>query len=350
MFWTLNPEGASCLFVLTIDTPFRQSIKPWLLFLSLIAAGLAGNYFKFPIFLNVDFIFGSIFAMLALQIFGSGRGILASAIIAGYTWILWNHPYAIIIMTAETAAVGWLMTRRRIGMVLADTIYWLCIGMPLVYLFYHIVMHVPFSSTSIIMIKQAVNGITNALVARLVFTGLTLRYRSSLTSFREILYDLLTFFVLFPALLMLGISSRTDFAETENNIRTTLIQCSQLAGQYLETWVLNRETAVVNLADMAASRSPMEMQSYLELIKKSDDNFLRIGLNDKDATTIAYFPLVDELGRNNIGKNFADRPYIMQLKQTLRPMLSEVVMDRIGTPMPFIAMLAKVKANGSPKF
>ena len=335
------------MFVLTIDTPFRQSIKPWLLFLSLIAAGLAGNYFKFPIFLNVDFIFGSIFAMLALQIFGSGRGILASAIIAGYTWILWNHPYAIIIMTAETAAVGWLMTRRRIGMVLADTIYWLCIGMPLVYLFYHIVMHVPFSSTSIIMIKQAVNGITNALVARLVFTGLTLRYRSSLTSFREILYDLLTFFVLFPALVMLGISSRTEFAETENNIRATLVQGTQLTGQYLETWVLSRETAVVNLAEMAASASPGQMQSYLELIKKSDDNFLRIGLNDKEATTIAYCPLVDELGQNNIGKNFADRPYIPRLQQTLKPMLSEVVMGRIGTPMPFIAMLAPVVIQGA---
>jgi hypothetical protein len=35
--------------------------------LTLIAAGLAGNYFKFPIFFNVDFLFGSIFAMLALQ-------------------------------------------------------------------------------------------------------------------------------------------------------------------------------------------------------------------------------------------------------------------------------------------
>ena len=48
------------------------------LFLLLIAAGLAGNYFKFPVFLNIDFIFGSIFAMLALQFFGLGRGIVAA--------------------------------------------------------------------------------------------------------------------------------------------------------------------------------------------------------------------------------------------------------------------------------
>jgi len=69
-----------------------QQLKQTLsLFLVLIVAGLAGNYFRFPIFLNIDFLFGSIFAMLALQFFGLGRGISADAIIAGYTYILWKH-------------------------------------------------------------------------------------------------------------------------------------------------------------------------------------------------------------------------------------------------------------------
>ena len=93
-----------------------------LLITALITAGLAGNYFKFPIFLNIDFLFGSIFAMLALQRFGPGPGILAAAIIAGITYFLWNHPYAIIIMAAEVAVVGWLMRRRKMGLVVADTI------------------------------------------------------------------------------------------------------------------------------------------------------------------------------------------------------------------------------------
>lgn len=146
--------------------------------LVLIAAGLAGNYFKYPIFLNIDFLFGSIFAMLALQFFGPGRGIAAAAIIACYTYVLWNHPYAIIIMTAEVAVVGWMTERRKSGMVLADTLFWLFIGMPLVYIFYHVVMHVPHSNTYITMTKQAVNGIVNALAARLIFTGFTLKSRS----------------------------------------------------------------------------------------------------------------------------------------------------------------------------
>lgn len=38
------------------------------LLFTLIVAGLAGNYFNFEIFLNINFLFGSIFAMLALQL------------------------------------------------------------------------------------------------------------------------------------------------------------------------------------------------------------------------------------------------------------------------------------------
>jgi two-component system, cell cycle sensor histidine kinase and response regulator CckA len=316
------------------------------LLLALIAAGLAGNYFGFPIFLNIDFLFGSIFAMLALQFLGLGRGILAAAIIASSTYFIWNHPYTIIIMTAEVALVGWLMGRRKMGMVLADTLYWLVIGMPLAYLFYRLVMQVPFSNTYIVMTKQAVNGIANALVARLIFTCYALRSRSSLMSYSEIICDLLAFFVLCPSLILLALHSRTDFAEADRAIRTLLMQDSRLVDHRLETWVTDRKSATVNLAEMAASRSPQQMQSCLEQAKKSDANFLRIGLLDREGISTAFYPLLDELGQKNIGKNYADRPFIPRLKQTLKPMLSEAVMGKIGIPKPVVLMLAPVVIQG----
>lgn len=316
------------------------------LFIALTIAGLAGNHFKFTIFLNIDFIFGSIFGMLALQFFGPGRGIPASALIAGYTYLLWNHPYAIIIMTAEAAVVSWLTERRRVGLVVADTLYWLVIGMPLVYLFYHVVMDVPSSNTYIVMLKQAMNGIANALIARLIFTWYALRYNTSLISYRDIVYNLLVFFVLFPTFTLLAVSSRDNFTETDQRIRSSLTQESLDINQNLETWAVNRKNAIAALAEMSATRSPQQMQPHLEQAKKSDMNFLRIGLVDKNATTTAYFPLIDELGQKNIGKNFSDRPYIPELTSSLKPMLSEVVMGRIGNPRPFVSMLAPVVIHG----
>ena len=316
------------------------------LFLALITAGLAGNYFNLQIFFNVDYLFGSIFAMLILLFFGLGRGILAAAIIAGYTYFLLNHPFAIIIMTVEVAFVGWLIGRRKMEIVLADTIFWLIIGMPLVYLFYHVVMHVPFSNTYIVMTTQAMNGIANTLVARLIFTCYALSLRSSLTSYSEIVYNLLAFFVLCPAMILLVVEGRNDFNETDRQIRISLMQDSQLVDQLLKIWVENRKRAIVNLAKMAASRSPQQMQSYLQQAMMLDHNFKRIGLRDREATNIATYPQFDELGQKMLGINFADRPYSQILKRTLKPMLTEMVIDKCGIPKPHVSMLAPVVIRG----
>jgi len=316
------------------------------IYVALIAAGLAGNYFKFPLFLNIDFLFGSIFAMLAFQVFGLGRGILAAAMIASYTYIIWNHPYAIIIMTAEVSVVGWLMKRRQIGMVLADMIYWLVIGMPLIYLFYHLVMHISPSNTYMVMSKQAVNGIANALVARLIFTGFNLGSRSCLVPSRDILRNLLAFFVLCPVLTMLALGSRTDLDDNDRNIRASLTQDSGRVTQFLATWVGNRKLSIINLAELAASKTPQEMQSYIEQAKKSDVNYLRVGLTDKKAVSIAFSPLVDEMGKSTIGVSFAERPYVPILQQTLKPMLSEIIMGKVGIKEPRALMLAPVVISG----
>lgn len=316
-------------------------------YLALIAAGLAGNYFKYPIFLNIDFLFGSIFAMLALQFFGPVRGIAAAALIATVTYFIWSHPYAILIMTAEVAAVGWLVSRYKLGLVLADALYWLFAGMPLVYLFYHGVMDVPLGNTTLVMIKQAVNGITNALLARLIYTGFVLRSRTALIAYRDLIYNLLTVFALFPALILLMVASRSDFTETDRNIRTALNQNSLSMTNRLEVWVQNRSTAVINLAALADTLTPAQLQPRLEQAHVSDINYQRIGLLDKAANIKAFSPLRDELGQPNIGKNFADRPFIPKLRQTLKPMLSEVVMARIGTPEPVVSMLAPVVIDGA---
>ncbi len=218
--------------------------------------------------------------------------------------------------------------------------------MPLVYLFYHVVMHVPGSNTNIVMIKQAVNGITNALCARLIFTVYALRQRPPILNYREIIYNLLSLFVLCPVLILLAVDSRTDFKMTDKKIRSALIQDSIQMRHVLETWVENRKTAIVNLAESAVAASPQQMQPRLEQAKKSDVSLLRVGLLNRTATTTAYFPLLDELGRSRIGVNASDRPYLSQLKQSLKPMLSEVLMGRVGVPKPRVFMLAPVIIQG----
>jgi len=65
-----------------------------------------------------------------------------------------------------------------------------------------------------------------------------------------------------------------------------------------------------------------------------------------DAVITAYYPLLDEKGLPNIGKNAKDRPYLPELKTKLKPMLTEVLIGRTGGAVPVVLMLAPLIVEG----
>ena len=138
--------------------------KYWLLPV-LLMAGYLGNYLSLPLFFGVDFIFGSIATLMVVVYYGSAWGILSALIAGSYTLILWKHPYALIILVLEAAFLGWRLRRRQNNLVLLDIVFWVFLGMPLVYIFYRFGVGMAKIPTSLVMVKQATNGIFNSLIA-----------------------------------------------------------------------------------------------------------------------------------------------------------------------------------------
>ncbi|BBP42492.1 diguanylate cyclase domain-containing protein [Thiosulfativibrio zosterae] len=284
--------------------------------------------------------------MLVLQFMGFTRALLAAAIISSYTYILWNHPYAIIIMTAELLVVGYLYQHRKMGLVIADLLYWLLLGLPLVALFYYGVMQSSVDNTQITMMKQAVNGLANVIFARLIYMGYGFFYRKHRFQFREVIYSLLAFFVLFPALFMMALESRVDYQRIDDSVRAELITEKENSLRFIHHWIENRQGVIAHLASKAAQLPPQEMQAYLDLVRQSDANFLRLALVDESGKSMAFSPMIDDLGHSNLNKDFSDRSYIPLLKTHLKPMLSEVFLSATGRPEPIALMLAPIVVNG----
>ncbi len=285
--------------------------------------------------------------MVALQYLGLGAGIASAAIISGYTYFAWNHPWAIVTMTAEVAVVGWLVSRRKLNLVVADALYWIFVGIPIGYICFHILSDFSISNTLFLMTKQAINGITNALIARLIYYVYTIfSFNFSRISFREIVSNLMILFVICPFLILMAVSGKTDMVETDRQIRIILSKESQAVTSSLNEWFADRERLIAHLAKMAAKITPSQMQPHLEQIRNADINFLEIALLDSKANIAAKSPLFDDSGQNNIGKKFADHPYIPTIRQSLKPMLSELFTARIGDPKPMAAVLAPIVTNG----
>ena len=210
-----NPAGVGIIDT-AIDTPVpipapRGPDLPRVLVATPLLALLAlvGNYFNLPLFFGVDILFGSIAVLLALVWLGTWPGLLVALVGGACTWFLWDHPYALIILVGEAAAVAWHRARaRRRGrdappLAVSVTLYWFLIGIPLVLLCYHWGLGMGWPSTLLVAVRQSLNGILNAALAGLVLlAAAALSRRDAALPVAQVLFSVLLSSLLLPSLLI----------------------------------------------------------------------------------------------------------------------------------------------------
>ena len=68
-----------------------KTSKEWrskALLVTLLCLSFAGNYFSIPVLFHADWLFGSVFAMLVVRLYGWRWGTIAAVISAVYTIVL----------------------------------------------------------------------------------------------------------------------------------------------------------------------------------------------------------------------------------------------------------------------
>ncbi|WP_018948865.1 PAS domain S-box protein [Thioalkalivibrio sp. ALMg11] len=168
---------------------------------------VAGNYFHLPLLFGLDFIFGSIAVMLAVLLLGTLPAVIVAIAGGLYTLVLWGVPYPMVVFVIEALVVGLLYRRWLRNVVLADLLYWLVIGVPLVLLFYRGMVGMDWEPTTMIALKQGVNALFNALIASLLVLLWRLSGRGEVGSRRErpSLASLL-FHAMLPVTLLAGLA------------------------------------------------------------------------------------------------------------------------------------------------
>lgn len=144
----------------------------------LLALGaLVGNAASVNLLFGVDLIFGSVAVVLAAMLLGVVPAVVVAVTGGAYTLLIWGHPYALVIFTAEALVVAGLYRYKKLNPVISDALFWVLVGVPLIYFFYSHVMAMPPEAVSTILFKQPINGLFNALIAGILV--LTLQFLSS---------------------------------------------------------------------------------------------------------------------------------------------------------------------------
>ncbi|GFM36827.1 hybrid sensor histidine kinase/response regulator [Desulfovibrio psychrotolerans] len=352
-------------------------IRSILLLILCCGMGLLGNYAKLELFFNVDFLFGSIATLFALYYLGLVPGVLCAAIAGSWTYVLWNHPYAIIILVAEAAFIGLLWGRERRNLVLLTVLYWLVLGMPLVWIFYREVMGMAGPSVVSIMLKQGINGISNAVMAFLLilcvnvwkayFAGQNSSAQPADSpgssdhpghtgksdkaphipvthSYRELLFVTLVSFVLFPGLMAARLNIHEEVQDTERSVREGLLSTARLNSEQFDLWLHQHIEVIAALADTIRDvplNSP-QVRNEVRAALRYNGELLRVGVGNTQGRGILNFSREGELSLPPGGVDYSDRPYFQEINRTLLPVVSWVPAARTGSPDPIIVLAAPV--------
>ncbi|MFN3652725.1 MAG: ATP-binding protein [Armatimonadota bacterium] len=331
-----------------------RPIAAWGLLALLMLAALAGNVFSAPLFLGLDFLFGSIAVLVTVALFGTGWGVAAALAGSLYTWLLWNHPYAILILVAEAVFVGLLTHRRRVSLLLADAAFWLLFGIPLVGIFYGARMGTGVEATTLIALKQSVNGIFNALLASLLLTHLPLRRWAGRADqdtvpFRETVFNVMVALVLFPTLLLTVLQGRNEMERIDASLRSQLRLSAISLDSRVEAWIQRHLRAVSALAGIAQRSGPgsrAALQQSAAAIHEAFPDFHNLYLADRNGTTVVFHPPRNARGESTLGLNFSDRDYYRQMRETLKPVVSDIFLGRGGVETPIITVSVPIVENG----
>ncbi|HET9985848.1 MAG TPA: HAMP domain-containing sensor histidine kinase [Longimicrobiales bacterium] len=151
------------LFLKGATTAGASSARPWLAALLLGIIGYLLNLRAVPLLPELYLLLGSVPVLVAASAYGAGPGGVAALVAGARTVVIWGHPYGMLLLVGEAVSVGAL--RDRLRPVYAVGLYWLVFGLWLGLIAYVDLLGAPPLMAVASLLKQAVNGLGDALLA-----------------------------------------------------------------------------------------------------------------------------------------------------------------------------------------
>jgi diguanylate cyclase (GGDEF)-like protein/PAS domain S-box-containing protein len=311
--------------------------------LGLALFAMAANSLNVPFSYGVDFVFGSIAVMFAIVFLGTVPAVLVGLAGGLVTILLWGHPYALIIFTAEAFVVSQLYRRGFCNLIMADLVYWLLIGTPMILFFYHSRLEMDWQATFLISMKQPLNGLFNTLITGVILIVLQLYWPKAknlgLESLR--LTNLIFHILLTIVLLTAGISVVYNGAHYRSLQETFLV----------ENLTVRTANFIKKLGVDPKTKIPIELESDIAIAVIANDGQILTSHREIVSNTASVGQLT-ALNKNlSIWVSAGEKPVMERMKQGRY--VVRIPLDGVDTAthliieQPAISLMHKLEYRGA---
>jgi signal transduction histidine kinase len=324
--------------------------------------GLFLNLAVIDLLPTVQLLVGPLTVIGAAVLLGGAGGAGAAAVSAVRTIFLFEHPWGWVIAICEGAVVGRLA--RRLPPVLADAIFWIVVGAPLLLLTYAGLVHIPLRLTAVMGIKQAINSLLAALVVQVVLLVPVVRRRLRPMLPRPVadvpvslaVTSVLAFGAIFPLCVVVAVEGRARYDQALTAARRENQETARVVVEQLEDAAaharLGSERLATELATTIARAGKMPdtgaLDAELRLYEAYSPELASAFITGPDFRSLAFEPSIGTDGKTNIGLDLSDRPYLQVLRTGQLGAVSDAYIgQRTGTLL--IAISTAIRVQGELK-
>ncbi len=328
----------------------RLTRRSGLALIILVLSGMAGNYLGLTLFHGVDFVFGSVATLVAARLYGPYWGAVVAAGLSSHLYLLWGHPYAPIIFAAEAIVVGLLSARLgQINLLLIDGLYWTVLGLPLIWVFYGAFLETSTTGVIMVILKQSVNGLFNALVASILLAHSPIHRWVGVSPERpkiplhEILLNLMIAFLLVPSFALTVRAGRLAFANAEQSVETRLRIETEEASAQLHAWIdrhFNTLEEIGTVVGQEFADPTGRLEESIRLVTSSSNDYLRLEILRQDGGLVS-------LARGESSPLASpDLEHLESVARSLRPVVSNLHITEAFPTTPVVTVTYPVVAQG----
>ncbi len=289
------------------NQPAPWTARQWLCLTALAGLALLGNVFAPRMFTGFNYLFGSVGVMIVLRLFGVVPALISALLAAAWCNQLFGHFYPLVWLGLEPLFV-WLWRKKRPedSLIMADTVYWLTIGSPLIlFIFLTILKVAPLGTTAAALMYSTI-GIANALLATMITDQACIQKLiwpergCSQTTVAQLLFQVLMLSVMIPAIFLLAISGRARetvirekmLDQLEIKVRQVGYEIRQkiYKGSY-PTVFTNTERSQLNREAATRVLSEIKQKQPIELFLMANQGELLATTNRDLASANQYDPL-----------------------------------------------------------
>ncbi len=258
----------------------------------LFVAAFVGTIFPPSFFPDGGVLLGSIAVLLIIRYYGNLWGIVAALLCGLCTVALWQQPFTAALFLAEAAVVGMMCHRGVVNLFLADGVFWIFFGLPLMWLFDSVLMRGGTQAVLHLMELRVGVGLANALAASLLARFLPLhRWQGLHPALFQSQFNLLVGCFLLPSVgvVLLNLTGPRDIIRP--GLEKGLEEKSASLANELDALRIEVESTLEDVARAASVqglRASPSLTQKVDAARKSLPGLLLIKIVDSSGRTVVH--------------------------------------------------------------